>query len=297
MGISILEPVLGITDEELGGWLWKLPICKGVAKSAPAENCAHCAQQAADLMLEHREQILEGIRHRLAPYGFDPEVTYRDWIAALQRIVELSRAVNGDCVWSAPAHPNDQFQTQDDVQRLLEAIQKARADLNHQQGVKVAIQVLLTTTVDADGDPTGVGEVLRDRLTSDGFSDDFCEELATFVPLAFSRELLGHLQMIDFPSHYVEAFTTSTTESQHLLSDNALYNTARNVAAEWESDEERKRIASFSGEYCALMNLLNDAEARGTELRQAAVTPPYVVYTRHTAETDKPGQKPWWRFW
>jgi hypothetical protein len=297
MGISILEPVLGITDEELGGWLWRLPICKGVAKSAPAEKCAQCAQQVVDLMLEHREQVLEGIRDRLAPYGFDPEVTYRDLIAALQRIVELSRAVNGDCVWSAPAHPNDQFQTRDDVQRLQEARQKARADLNHQQGVKAAIHVLLTTTADADGDPTVVGEILRDRLAGDGFSNDFCEELATFVPLAFSRALLGHLQIIDFPSHYVEAFTNSTAEAQHLLSDNALYNTARAEAAEWESDEEKKRIASFSGEYCALMNLLNDAEARGTTLKQAAVTPPYVVYTRHTTEPDRPVQKPWWRFW
>jgi hypothetical protein len=297
MGISILEPVLGITDEELGGWLWRLPICNGVAKSAPAEKCARCAQQAADLMLEQRTRVLDGIRERLAPHGFDPDTTYRDWITALQRIAELSRATVGDCMWSAPAHPNDQFQTQDDVQRLLERLQKTRADLNHEQGVRAAIQVLLTTTVEPDGDPTTVGAILRNRLTNDGFTDDFCEELATFVPLAFSRELLGHLQVIDFPAYYVEAFANSTAESQHLLSDNALYSTARAEAAAWESDEEKKRIAAFSGEYRALMTLLNAAEAEGTTLKQAAVTPPYVVYTRHTAEPDRPVQKPWWRFW
>jgi len=30
MGISILEPVLGIEDEDLGDWLWRLPICSGL---------------------------------------------------------------------------------------------------------------------------------------------------------------------------------------------------------------------------------------------------------------------------
>jgi hypothetical protein len=122
MGISILEPVLGITDEDLGDWLWRLPICCGFPKHAPADRCARCARQAADLMLEQRQRVLDGISERLAPQGFDPEITYRDWLLALQRIAELSNATEGDCVWSAPVHPSDSLKTEEDVRRLLDRL-------------------------------------------------------------------------------------------------------------------------------------------------------------------------------
>jgi len=127
MGISILEPVLGIADEDFGDWLWRLPICCGVTKSAPADRCARCAQQAADLILENRQKILAAIREHLGPHGFDAESTYRDWLLALQRIAELSHAASGDCVWSAPSHPKDS--TPADWQRLLSALDRARAQL------------------------------------------------------------------------------------------------------------------------------------------------------------------------
>jgi len=125
MGVSILEPVLGITDEDLGSWLWRLTICCGVTKSAPAERCARCAQRAADLMLEQRQRVLDGIRDRLMRHGLDAETTYRDWLLALQRIVELSEAASGDCSWSAPIHPNDSCQTGADVERFLSALDRA----------------------------------------------------------------------------------------------------------------------------------------------------------------------------
>ena len=54
MGISVLEPALGIEDEDLGDWLWRLPLCCGFPKQAAAERCARCARKAADIMLEHR---------------------------------------------------------------------------------------------------------------------------------------------------------------------------------------------------------------------------------------------------
>src|SRR5436190_5762621 len=125
MGISILEPVLGITDKDLGEWLWRLPICCGVTKSAPAERCGRCAQRATDLMLEQRQRVLDGIRDRLAPHGFDAESTYRDWMVALQRIAELSRVASGDCSWSAPSHPTDMKPA--DFRRLAAALERARA--------------------------------------------------------------------------------------------------------------------------------------------------------------------------
>jgi hypothetical protein len=133
MAISLLEPVLDIADEDLADWLWRLPICSGVRKSAPAERCARCAQKAADLMVEQRQQVLAGIRERLASQGFDAEVTYKDWLAALQRIVELSRASNGECIWSAPAHPNDLLKSRADLERLMSAVERERARLLDEQ--------------------------------------------------------------------------------------------------------------------------------------------------------------------
>src|SRR5882724_9051771 len=133
MAISILEPVLDVKDEDLAEWLWRLPICCGVTKSAPAERCARCAQRAADLMLEQRQQVLDGIRDRLTPHGFDVETTYRDWIVALQRIVELSAATSGDCSWSAPLHPSDKFKTAADAERFIAALERFR-DTSHETG-------------------------------------------------------------------------------------------------------------------------------------------------------------------
>jgi hypothetical protein len=124
MAISILEPVLDLHDEDFGSWLWRLTICRGVTKSAPAERCARCAQKAIDLMLEHRALVLEGIRDRCGSDGFDPEETYRDWITSLQRIVELSSESDGECIWSAPLHPRDDPQS---AAKMLAALDRARA--------------------------------------------------------------------------------------------------------------------------------------------------------------------------
>ena len=107
MGISILEAVLDIEEEELGDWLWRLPICKGCTKTAAAERCARCATDAMNLMLERRPKVLEGIAERLADQGFDPEITYREWIVSLQHIAELSARAEECCEWSAPRHATD----------------------------------------------------------------------------------------------------------------------------------------------------------------------------------------------
>ena len=126
MGISILEPVLGVNDEDFGDWLWRFPICCGFKKSTSAERCARHAQQAIDLMLEQRQLTLRGIQERLGPHGFDAESVYRDWILALQKIAELSKSTEGDCSWSAPSHPDDPIKTGADVKKFWDALQKAR---------------------------------------------------------------------------------------------------------------------------------------------------------------------------
>ena len=124
MGVSILEPVLGIKDREFIDWVWGLRICCGIKKKAPADFCVRLSQRTIDLLLEHRKKVLDGIFERLVPHGFDADVTYRDWILAFQRIGELSADIQGDCSWSAPSHPKDKKPA--DFQRLNDALDRAR---------------------------------------------------------------------------------------------------------------------------------------------------------------------------
>jgi hypothetical protein len=125
MAISVLEPILGIKNEDLGDWLWRLPICCGFQKRASAQRCNHCARQIIDLMLEQRQDVLTGIRERLGSHGFDADMTYRDWMLALQRIVELSAGMEGECTWSAPSHPRDTLKTKDDMARFVNNLKKS----------------------------------------------------------------------------------------------------------------------------------------------------------------------------
>jgi hypothetical protein len=124
MAISMLGRVLAIADGDLDDWLWRFPICCGWPKTAPAERCAGCAQRLADLMLEQRTRVLDGIREQLAEYGFDPETTYREWLLSLQRIVELSEAAEDKCTWSAPIHVRDALKSKGDLDRLLTKLTK-----------------------------------------------------------------------------------------------------------------------------------------------------------------------------
>jgi hypothetical protein len=124
MGVSILEPVLGIRDREFTDWVWGLSVSCGRERNAPAEFCARLAQRTVDLMLEHRQLVLDGIRERLGPHGFDADTTFRDWILAFQRIQSLSTGVEGNCVWSAPSHSKDMKPA--DWKRLGSALDRAR---------------------------------------------------------------------------------------------------------------------------------------------------------------------------
>jgi len=123
MGVSTLMD-LDINDEDFDSWLLRLTTCRGVTKSAPAEQCARCAQKAIDLMLEDRARVLDVIRDCLASHGFDPEATYRDWITAFQRIVELSEGSDDECFWSAPSHERDDPNA---AEKLLAALESERA--------------------------------------------------------------------------------------------------------------------------------------------------------------------------
>lgn len=125
MASDVLEPILGFEHEDLGAWLWRLTICRGVTKRAPAETCAQYAERLLNLMLEQRPRVLDGIRDRLGSHGFEPEETYRDWITAFQQIIKLSKETDGDCSWSAPGHPDDLYKGREGAERFLKALDKA----------------------------------------------------------------------------------------------------------------------------------------------------------------------------
>jgi hypothetical protein len=126
MGVSMLGSVLNINDEELGDWLWRLPICKGVTKRRSAEMCNRCAQKMIDLMLEHRQRVLDAIRELLGPHGFDADTTFVDWITAFQQIRNLSAKAESECIWSAPSHPEDKPA---DWQAFMLALERERERL------------------------------------------------------------------------------------------------------------------------------------------------------------------------
>lgn len=129
MGSSVLQPIIGIEDKDLIDWLMRLTVCRGVTKSASSERCVRCAERLLDLMLEQRQRILDGIPDCLASYGFDAEETYRDWIMAFQQIINLSKATDGDCSWSAPVHPDDPYKSAADADRFLNALELYRRRL------------------------------------------------------------------------------------------------------------------------------------------------------------------------
>ena len=125
MGSSILESIFGIDDDDLAGWLMRLTVCRGITKDAPSKRCIRCAERLLNLMLEQRQRVLDGIQDCLVPHGFDVEETYRDWIMAFQQIIKLSKATDGDCLWSAPMHPDDRYKTAADVERFMKALDRS----------------------------------------------------------------------------------------------------------------------------------------------------------------------------
>jgi hypothetical protein len=119
MAISVLASLMREEDEELEGWLWRFPICCGVTKAEDAEVCRRCAQCAMDFMLEHRDQVLQGIASNLGEEGFISEDTFSDWMLSLMRIAEVTKEKAGPCWRSAPSHPTDTL-TRDVLDRFLD---------------------------------------------------------------------------------------------------------------------------------------------------------------------------------
>ncbi len=98
MGISVL-----VTDEHLSGstgdWLWKLTLCSGVLKTASSGDCHQAATETLNFLENRRLDALELIGNRLAPFGFDPEVTVFEWTDSLSQIRTIAGAMNGECSW------------------------------------------------------------------------------------------------------------------------------------------------------------------------------------------------------
>ena len=103
MAIGLLSSLLGPKDRDLQQWLAAFVDCRGVTKSAHSLECFQFATRARDLALEHRDTLLAAITRELASEGFEPVATYRDWMNALQLIIEISARIEDDCEWRAPS--------------------------------------------------------------------------------------------------------------------------------------------------------------------------------------------------
>ena len=103
MAIALLGAVLGPKDRDLQRWLAAFVDCRGVTKSARSLDCFQFSTRARDLALEHRESLLAIISRDLATEGFEPAVTFRDWMNALQQIIEIAARTEDDCEWRAPS--------------------------------------------------------------------------------------------------------------------------------------------------------------------------------------------------
>ena len=131
MGIDNLEKILEFDDEDLGSFLFRLCVCKGVIKSAGARRCYKTSKKAISLINENLEEVKAGIQERLGPHGFDAERTVADWISSLEVIRDNSRKIFGKCYWSAPLHKNDRYQTKEDVENLLKNMDNLRRDIGN----------------------------------------------------------------------------------------------------------------------------------------------------------------------
>jgi hypothetical protein len=98
-GISIL--IDRDFTEQTGDWIWRLPHCKEVWKCGEADWCLTSASEIIDHLLEHRDAVVEEIRERLGPHGFDAPATVNEWLTALSRIRVLAESIDGDCHWIA----------------------------------------------------------------------------------------------------------------------------------------------------------------------------------------------------
>jgi hypothetical protein len=103
MAIALLGSTFGANDRDLQQWFAAFADCRGVTKSAHSLECFQFATRARDLALEHRSSLLAIIARELGSEGFDPAMTYRDWMNALQQMIEIAARTEDDCEWRAPS--------------------------------------------------------------------------------------------------------------------------------------------------------------------------------------------------
>lgn len=98
MGISVL-----VSDEHLsdpaGDWLWRLTLCSGVLKTGGSKWCHDSASEVLAFLEGSRADAIGIVEDRLAPFGFDPEVTLFEWTESLLKIRSIAAGMNGECSW------------------------------------------------------------------------------------------------------------------------------------------------------------------------------------------------------
>ncbi|MGJ8673873.1 hypothetical protein [Rubritalea sp.] len=98
-GISILMNYE--FTETTGDWIWKLPHCKNTWKEGDSTWCISSCSEIISFLNSNKEQVIEDIKERLSPHGFDPNITLNEWLSSLARIKEICQLGNKTCRWIA----------------------------------------------------------------------------------------------------------------------------------------------------------------------------------------------------
>ncbi len=120
MGIDVLEYAISLSAET-ADWIWRFPICCGVTNAVPAELCHSATHELLLLIPEHFDDIRKVIEERIESDLSYQEIS-RYWIDALEYIHKTSDNSEGDCYWSAPSHPDDKIQSEEDHQKFADAL-------------------------------------------------------------------------------------------------------------------------------------------------------------------------------
>jgi hypothetical protein len=128
MAISILEELVPDMTEDTGDWIWRFPICCGCLKSAPADRCYRCANDALTLLTRHKDNVVSGIEERFGETPVSGMEIYLQWHSALTIITTVSAQITGDCHWSAPTDRSDPFQSVEDCDKFIAQLWKSHAE-------------------------------------------------------------------------------------------------------------------------------------------------------------------------
>lgn len=142
---------------------------------------------------------------------------------------------------------------------------------------------------------------LRAGLVRAGVPEPLADDVATFMPIAFGRELLNGAGM-EFSPEYAVA-TADEVKVAGKLAEHPVYAAAAALASgmmdRQEGGEAFVSVAVWSSEFSAA----NEALHAGAELSNLVAGPPVIMQNDSTSPAPPSGatssseKRPWWKVW